>query len=328
MENIKKHSLVGPEEAAEKGENTFIKGIRNATLVLAAAGTLGLTSCAPTVGSDPSNGNGGGNNGTTTNINFGKITATSTQEEVTNTLKLSLELLQSQTQNIINKMTEYQTSLQAQLANARPGSPTYDKILDKINIVADIINYENQIKSAQQNRNTETGMNGMNNYYGSITIRAVGLLPEQANRDIFVAKMSTYQEAVTLDERNIINDGTKTYRLGVLNSHRQDVVEMERDNGNVTYSLPEPQNNMYGLIGRLETETKQTLSDDNVLGQYGQYIFYQGQDIAQYTAVWEDVRSIGKETNLPRSVVQRLSVAEMVEEINAAPADAQADMVR
>jgi hypothetical protein len=258
-----------------------------------------------------------GGNGNTTNINFGDITATSTQEEVTNTIKLSLELLQSQTQNIINKMNEYKASLQAQLV---PGISEikYDEILAKINVITNIINYENQIKSAQQNRSTGAGVSNMKSYYNSITGEIAKLLSGEINKDILIAKTSAYQGGVELDERNIISSAGRTTALDALQSNRSNVVYLERGNGHPNYNLPDPETNMYGFRWQLENENKQTLSDNNVLGQYGQYILYQGQDISEYSALIEDAFAAGKTINLPRSVAQRsLDVAGIVDEINA-----------
>jgi hypothetical protein len=243
---------------------------------------------------------GTGDNGTTTNINFGDITATSTQEEVTNTIKLSLELLQSQTQNIINKMTEYKTSLQAQLV---PGMPMIqaDVIIARINVVTNIIDYENQIKNAQQNRNTGTGKSNMKSSYDEITGEIAKLLPGQTNKDLLVAKTSAYRGAVELDERNVIGNTDRNTRIGAINRDRSSVINLEKVNGNAGYSLPNSETNMYGLRLQLENEIKQTLSDNNVLGQYGQYILYQGQDISEYSAIIEDAIMAGKTVTLPRS---------------------------
>jgi hypothetical protein len=265
----------------------------------------------------PTNGAESNDNGDTTNINFGDITATSTQEEVTNTIKLSLELLQSQTQNIINKMTEYKTELQQKLDTAGPLTDI-DALLNKIEVITNIINYENQIKSAQQNRNTSTGRQNMNSYYNSITEEIAKLLSGQADKNILIAKTSTYRGAVELDERNIITSAARTTALDVIKTDRSRVINLERANGNVGYSLPNPETDMYGLRWQLENENKQKLSDSNVLGQYGQYIFYQGQDISEYSALLFDAATAGKETTLPRSVAQRsLDIAGIVNEINA-----------
>jgi hypothetical protein len=271
---------------------------------------------------------GGENNGDDdpTNINFGKITATSTQEEVTNTIKLSLELLQSQTQNIINKLTEYQTSLQAQLQGKQPGTIPYDILLDKINVVKNVINYENQIKTAQQDRSTYIAMGSMTRYYASLTSAAANLIPEQANRDIFATKMSAYQGAVTLDERDIIGNTEKTNEFNALDSKRSNIIDLEQHNRNGSYNLPNVRTNTHGFRLQLENENKQTLN--SIWGEYAPLFEGQTEDLGQYDAVLGNARALGKEVNLPRSVVQRLSVAKMVEEINAAPADAQADMVR
>jgi predicted small secreted protein len=104
---------------------------------------------------NPAEGSGDDNTETTENINFGKITRTSTQEEITNTLRSSLELLQAQTQNIIDKMTAYQTSLQAQAKGKYGGAQ--DILLGKSIVVKSVITLEGRILSAQQNRFTPQG---------------------------------------------------------------------------------------------------------------------------------------------------------------------------
>jgi hypothetical protein len=52
-------------------------------------------------------------------------------------------------------------------------------------------------------------MNNMTRYHASLTSAAATLIPEQINRNIFAAKMSAYQGAVTLDERDIISNTEK-----------------------------------------------------------------------------------------------------------------------
>jgi predicted small secreted protein len=275
---------------------------------------------------NPADGNGNDHTETTENINFGKITATSTQEEVTNIIKLSLELLQSQTQNIINKLTEYQTSLQAQLQGKRPGTISYDILLDKINAVKSIINLEGQIKSAQQNRFTPAGLEDMNSYYALLTERSGDMLlfgdssKTDKDKEIFVKKILAQQGAIDLYGRDIIGDKDRTTKVNALDLDRKNIMELEHENGNA-YSLPDPRTNLYGLIGRLDSENKATLN--TIWGQYAPLFEGQTEDLAQYAAVLGNAIALGKTTTLPRSAAQysaaSLDVAEMVKEINAAP---------
>jgi hypothetical protein len=241
---------------------------------------------------------GGGGNVDIVNITFGEITGSSSQDHVTGTIKTSLERLQAQTQNIINKMTEYKEEQQQQLVGFVLDKE-YNEIQAKIKAATNILDYENQIKTDQQFRLTETGFNNMDSHYGSVIGEIEGLLSGQTNQNLLGAKISTYRRAVNLDERNIISSVEKTAKLNALDSDRKHVVTLEYYNGNPTYTLPDPATNLSGLIGPLENEIKQTLSDENVLGQYGQYIFYQGQDIAQYFAILLDAVEIEREINLP-----------------------------
>jgi hypothetical protein len=201
-------------------------------------------------------------------------------------------------------MTEYKTELQQKLQQQLTvgiSQAEYDALFNKIAVVTNIIDYENQIKTAQQNRNTVTGRTSMKSSYDAITGEIAKLLSGQTDKDIFVAKTSTYQGAVELDGRNVISSAERTTALDDIKTDRSRVIDLERANGNAGYSLPNPETNMYSLIGQLENENKQKLSDSNVLGQYGQYIFYQGQDISEYSAIIEDAIMAGKTVTLPRS---------------------------
>jgi hypothetical protein len=243
-------------------------------------------------------GDTGGGDVDIVDITFGEITGSSSQDQVTGTISTSLERLQAQTQNVINKMTEYKAELQQRLAGfttEREGN----KIIAKITAVTNIIDYENQIKTAQQNRNTGTGRSDMDSYYRSITREIAELLSGEDNQELLVTKISTWREAVALDERNVIGSAVKADKLNDLDSKSGHVIALERRNGNSTYTLPNPETNMSGLILQLETEIKQTLSGEDVLGQYGQYLFYQGQDIAQYDARISDAATLGKTIYLP-----------------------------
>jgi hypothetical protein len=236
-------------------------------------------------------------------INFSDISATATQEQVTGTIKSSLELLQAQTQNIINKLTEYEATLRQELqALMEPGIGTpkqRNEIIAKINVVENIIDYENQIKSAQQDQSTETGLNNMSSHYDSITKEIAKLFENSRDRQILTAKMSTYQEAVSLDERNIIDPAEKLSKLNALDSSSKKIIMSEEENGNSDYFLPSPETNMSGVRSRLGNESKQAFGGQNTLGDYGQYIFYQGEDIAAFKALLLDAKEIGKETFLP-----------------------------
>jgi hypothetical protein len=266
--------------------------------------------------------NGNGNNGTTENINFGDITATSTQEEVTNTIKLSLELLQSQTQNIINKLTEHKTGLQTQLSGLTPGSTRYDEIMLQINAVASMIISEQRIAGAQQSRYTEQGLNDMYSSYTGLITGVNNLQNNPIDKSLLSKKMDLYQIAVSTDERNII---TSTKKASAFNNMRKiiaSIKDLEAQKGNENYYLPDPETNMPNLKWTLQSEIKQKLN--SLLGQqHGQYIFYQGEDIAEYGAVWDDANALGKETNLPRSVAQ-YSI-QYPAEVNA---QAEAEVVR
>jgi hypothetical protein len=235
------------------------------------------------------------------NITFGEITDSSSQDHVTGTIRTSLELLQAQTQNILNTMTEYKAELQQTLQQQLTvgiSQAEYDALFNKIDVVTNIIDYENQIKSAQQNRNTVTGRTSMKSSYDAITGEIAKLLSGQTNKDLLVAKTSTYQGAVELDKRNVINSAQRTTALDDINAGRRRITTLEEQNGNYSYVLPSPETNMYSLIGQLENENKQKLSDSNVLGQYGQYILYQGQDISEYSALLSDAAMAGKTVTL------------------------------
>jgi hypothetical protein len=172
-----------------------------------------------------------------------------------------------------------------------------DPILKRFSVVKNILDYENEIKAAQELRLTGTGYSTMSSRYSLITGEIAELLSGQTNKDIFTKKMSAYRSAVYLDERNFIS--SKTDSLKALNSYRQDILSLERKNENNTYTLPDPATNLSGFRSQLETELKQTLSDENVLGQYGQYLFYQAEDLAQYAALLSDARYIDREIDLP-----------------------------
>jgi hypothetical protein len=284
-----------------------------------------LAACGNPAGGGENNGNGATMDSVTGNITFGAITNSSSQEQVTGTIEASLELLQSQTQNIINKLTEYKTNLQEKLAAAATDIRR-DEIMLEINAVTNIITNEKSIASAQQDRYTEQGLNNMySSYFGLITsVNILQLNP--IDKSLLNNKIRLYQTAVTVDGRNIITNNQKATSFNNMRQSIESIKDLETQKGNENYYLPDPETNMYGLKQTLETENKQKLN--NLLGQYGQYIFYQGQDIAEYAAISGDARALGKEVNLPRSVVQRLSVAEMVKEINAPPAGAQEEVGR
>jgi hypothetical protein len=139
----------------------------------------------------------------------------------------------------------------------------------------------------------------MDIYYDLITEEITGLLSGEDNQELLVTKISTWREAVALDERNVIDSTVKANKLNDIKSGRARVTALEEQTGNPTYGLPNPETNMSGLIWQLENESKQKLSEDSVLGQYGQYILYQGQDIAQYDARLSDAAVLGKTIYLP-----------------------------
>jgi hypothetical protein len=246
-------------------------------------------------------GNGGNDGANTVNITFGDISGASTQEQVTRTIRSSVELLQAQTQNIINKLTEYRGTLRQELtALATSGDDLQQesKIIDKIDVITRIIEYEDQIKSAQQSRYTDSEINNMDSYYSLIIEKIAASFDNPIDGQLLTAKMSTYREIVRLDERNIVDLAYKTMKLKSINSDRKDIVELEGRNGNHDYTLTSPETDMSGLRSKLQNECKQVLSSQGTLGSYGEYIFYQGEDIAEYRAVLLDAKELGREVNL------------------------------
>jgi hypothetical protein len=273
--------------------------MRNTKIAMAAAAALmawGLVAA----GCAMDDGEPGGNSGTAdvVNITFGEISASSTQEQVTGTIRSSLELLQAQTQNIINKLTEYKATLQ-QKYNSTQITVERDKILAKIDVVTNMIEYENKIKSAQQNRNTGTGINYMDTYYGGVLDEAAKLFDNPIDGQVFSTKMSIYSGTVELDERDIIDSNEKHIKLDIFKKSIYQIETLEASNGHAGYRLPSPETNMYGLRLQLKNESKQAFCSDEILGEYGQYIFYQGEDMAEYFALAGDARAAGKEINLP-----------------------------
>jgi hypothetical protein len=274
--------------------------MRNTKIAMAAAAALmawGLVAA----GCAMDDGEPGGNNGTAdvVDITFGEISASSTQEQVSRTIRSSLELLQAQTQNIINKLTEYKATLQKELEEAKTGAQ-FSEILAKINVITEMIEYENKIKSAQQDRRTPMGLINMEDYYNSVSIETTKLFDNPIDGQIFSARMSAYSGAVALDERNIIDTAESSLLLYSLGIDIRQVESLEASNGNGSYSLPDPETNMHGLRWQLENENKQALGDDKILGEYGPYIFYQGEDIAEYSALLTDAVRAGNEIILPR----------------------------
>jgi hypothetical protein len=105
-----------------------------------------------------------------------------------------------------------------------------------------------------------------------------------------------------LYSRNTISGVANTTSLKGINSQRGNVMDLERENGNPNYYLPAPTTDMYGLLGKMENETKQTLV--NVLGKYAPLFEGQAEDISEYTAMLLDALAAGKTVNLPRSAAQ------------------------
>jgi hypothetical protein len=113
---------------------------------------------------------------------------------------------------------------------------------------------------------------------------------------ILSAKMRTYQKAVNLDERNVISNAEKTSKVDAIQIDVGSVRNLEESSGNVGYRLPNPKDSMYELKWTLEKESKQALED--ALGEYGQYIFYQGEDTAEYFTILLDAVETDKAIDL------------------------------
>jgi hypothetical protein len=293
------HKFFWQEKQMKRKHGSFL-GF--AVLLIAAMFTA--AGCDTGGGGGGNGGNGGNGGGNTVNITFGDISDASTQEQVTRTIRSSVELLQAQTQNIINKLEEYEEALRQELNAAWDlgDMQQNDAILTRIRVVTSIIEYEGQIKSAQQSRYTDSEINNMDSAYDSIIgrffIDPISGLP-LIDGQLLTAKMSTYREIVRLDERNIIGPAEQTMEIKSINSARWDIIDLEGRNGNHDYSLPSPTDNMSGLRSKLQSECKQVLSSQETLGDYGQYIFYQGEDLAEYRALLLDAKELGHSVNLP-----------------------------
>jgi hypothetical protein len=277
-----------------------VTGVQTCALPICAitAATL-LGGCQQTTDPDTT-GIPGGNLSDAGDINFSDINANATQEQVTGIIKSSLELLQAQTQNIINKLTETKTGLQQQLAAATPGTANYDSILLRINNITTVIDYENIIMTAQKNRYTEEGLNAMRNNYSQIINMLGTFLGNSTDKDLLNKKVNLYQNAVYVDERNFITNEVKANIFNDMRLKITDIKNLEAQKGNENYYLPDPETDMYNLRLTLQSEVKQILSSNKVLGEHGERAFYQGcEDFSQYWALLGDAYTLGKNIDLP-----------------------------